>query len=123
MSLAGQARGRVVWVTSLGGVTDHAVRTEDLAVAVSHRGRGIRAVCGARFWPAPMVSDPGPTCSVCARHLRMQARLRSTGGRMAEQLRQTAVGRWLSARVSVRWSAAVRSGGVRSSPGSRGGAA
>lgn len=112
------ARERVVWVTAADRKVDHAVTSRELSAGVLGRAeRGFESVCGDQFPAAPMISEPGPTCSRCARILRARANLR-----VIEPHRQTVIGRWLSAVLpkSDTRRPGVRSGRVPPSPGSRG---
>lgn len=115
------ARDRVVWVTAADRTVDHAVTSRELSAgALGHAERGFESVCGDRFAAAPMISEPGPTCSRCARILRARASLR-----VIEPHRQTAIGRWLSAVLpdSNTRRPGVRSARVAPSPRPRGGVA
>lgn len=121
MSTAAAAREHVVWVTAADRTVDHAVTSRELSAGVVGRAeRGFESVCGDRFPAAPMISEPGPTCSRCACILRARASLR-----VIEPHRQTAIGRWLSAVLpdSDAPRPGVRSGRVAPSPRPRGGVA
>lgn len=120
------ARDRVVWVTAADRMVDHAVTSRELSAGVvGHAERGFESVCGVRFPAAPMIADPGPICSRCARILRARASLRSVHHQMIEPHRQTAIGRWLSAVLpdSNTRRPGERSGRVAPSPRPRGGVA
>ncbi len=85
-------RERLVWVTCVGNARDHAVPTT--AVAASSRASSdIVAECGARFWPAPLVAEPGPPCPRCVRQLRRNDR----GTVDPVRQREGVIGRWLTA--------------------------
>lgn len=102
VSTATGARERVVWVTATGGTVDHAVTPEDLSAGIGQAGNGFMAVCGRRFWAAPLVAEPGPTCFRCVRFLRARASMRSAEERLRvpRYRRDSPVGRWLSALLS-----------------------
>ncbi|GAA5101971.1 hypothetical protein GCM10025762_00970 [Haloechinothrix salitolerans] len=87
-------RERLVWVTSAGNARDHAVLAATVA-AGSRASAEIVAECGTRFWPAPLVADPGPQCPRCIR----QPRDHRNGGRVRHPVRQRegVIGRWLTA--------------------------
>lgn len=70
-------RANTFWVTAQGGGTDHAVAQTDVIVGTGAIGGGYRAVCGATFWPAAMISEPGSPCQRCLRHMQALATLRS----------------------------------------------
>lgn len=73
---------RTIWVTALSGGIEHAVAQVDLA-AGTRDPDGFAAVCGVRFWAAPMITEPGSQCYRCAHYLRTRATLRSAEERMA----------------------------------------
>lgn len=58
---------RLVWVTAAGQRVDHAVTSRRLGSAVGSGGAQIVAVCGERFWAAPLIADPGLPCPPCSR--------------------------------------------------------
>lgn len=55
----------LVWVTAAGQAVDHAVTSRGLASAVGPVGTEVLAVCGQRFWAAPLIADPGQPCAPC----------------------------------------------------------
>lgn len=69
-------RANTFWVTAQDGGTDHAVAQTDVVVGTGASGGGYRAVCGATFWPAAMISEPGVPCQRCLRHMQALATLR-----------------------------------------------
>lgn len=62
----------LVWVTAAGQDVDHAVTSRGLASAVGSVGAEAIAVCGQRFWAAPLIADPGQPCAPCARRAPMR---------------------------------------------------
>lgn len=107
---------RPVWVTAVGGV-DHAVTQRALATAL--RAGQVEGLCGARFVAAPMIADPGPRCSRCARYARARATLRSAEERLgtAPRHRRESVMRRTPSGVSPSSISRVSSPAVRGGPG------
>jgi hypothetical protein len=60
-----EAADAVIAVTSVGEAVDHAVRLDDLAAGVAQGCGQYLAVCGQRFWCAPMVAPFGRECPAC----------------------------------------------------------
>lgn len=83
---------RLVWVTAAGDARDHAVLAATVA-ASSRASAEIVADCGAKFWPAPLVAEPGLPCPHCVGRLRRKDR------RTVDPVRQRegVIGRWLTA--------------------------
>jgi len=81
----------LVWVTSTGRAWDHAVIAETLAEN-SRANAKVVAQCGATFWPAPLIADPGEVCPHCVRHLRSCP----DGARAGHRQRESVIGRWLT---------------------------
>lgn len=63
------------WITTADESVDHAVGDDAIATGLA-AGRGeYRALCGARFPVAALVSPPAPACPRCATDMRAQASL------------------------------------------------
>lgn len=103
MTAKAAARQHLVWVTSAGHARDHAVIAETLA-ASRRANAQVQAQCGALFWPAPLVAEPGPSCPPCLSRVRAcREDDRAEGTR--KQRREGIIGRWLR---TVRTGGAVR---------------
>ncbi len=103
MTAKAAARQDLVWVTSAGYARDHAVIAETLA-ASRRANAQVQAKCGALFWPAPLVAEPGPSCSLCLS--RVRACREGDGAEGARnQRREGIIGRWLR---TVQMGGAVR---------------
>lgn len=89
------AAKRVIWVTALSATADHAVTPAEPASGMSNPARGIVAVCGDRFSPAPLVAEPGSSCLRCIRYLRARAAIVTAKQRLAHQRfrHRSAIGR------------------------------
>lgn len=85
-------REHLVWVTSAGCARDHVVIAARLAES-SRANAEVLAQCGERFWPAPLIADPAPSCSHCVRYVRACRE----GGRAGDRHREGVIGRWLTA--------------------------
>jgi len=91
-----RTREHLVLVTSAGHARDHAVIAETLAER-SRAHAEVVAQCGEKFWPAPLVADPGELCPRCVRYVRACRE----GRRAEDQHREGVIGRWLSAVVGT----------------------
>lgn len=94
-----------MWVTAQGGAVDHAVTQLDLGRWATELGPGLPSICGERFWPAPMIAEPGLRCFRCVRYLRARATLRDAEERLAglpRDRRESIIRRFLAAVVPAK---------------------
>ncbi|MEC3979293.1 hypothetical protein [Amycolatopsis sp. H20-H5] len=58
-------RVHLTWVTAVTPVVDHAVTDDGFAAGLA-AGDGVYVgICGVRFVPASLISEPGAVCSRC----------------------------------------------------------
>lgn len=76
------SRQHTTWVTSAVAPVDHAVTDDAMAAGIAARAAFV-AVCGARFFSAPMAAAPGPVCTNCRRFVVARASSRPVEQRMA----------------------------------------